>query len=212
MDGSSAGVGVSVVSVVSVVSGRRVRTAYGRGPGQVGGPAERILRGQVEFREAGHSATAASAEEATTAQVREPLAGPRSVAVPVASISVQERPAVLPGAAAPQVRTPTNPAGQPHEHLESVLGATPHEFESRILRSRLNRRDEEPSRCCGSALRRGPVAFLVAPTVDMQDISRNSKAHASASNNRGPIPAGWRFPAEPDGRHRDGCGPQGPPQ
>ena len=30
--------------------------------------------------------------------------------------------------------------------LESVLGATPHEFESRILRSRLNRRNEEPDR------------------------------------------------------------------
>jgi hypothetical protein len=46
--------------------------------------------------------------------------------------------------------------------LESVLGATPHEFESRILRSRLNRRDEEPSRNRGSALRRALVAVLVA--------------------------------------------------
>jgi hypothetical protein len=42
----------------------------------------------------------------------------------------------------PQVRTPMDPAGQSHEQLESVLGATPHEFESRILRSRLYRRNE----------------------------------------------------------------------
>ncbi len=28
----------------------------------------------------------------------------------------------------------TNTAGHPDEQLESVLGATPHEFESRILR------------------------------------------------------------------------------
>jgi hypothetical protein len=40
-----------------------------------------------------------------------------------------------------QVRTVANPAGQPDEHLESVLGTTPHEFESRILR-----RSEAPPR------------------------------------------------------------------
>ena len=50
-------------------------------------------------------------------------------------------------------------AGPPDEHLESVLGATPHEFESRILRSRLNRRNEGPSRNRGSALRRDGCSF-----------------------------------------------------
>ena len=39
-----------------------------------------------------------------------------------------------------------DPAGPPGEHLESVLGATPHEFESRILRSPLNSGDEGPDR------------------------------------------------------------------
>jgi len=35
-----------------------------------------------------------------------------------------------------QVRTVANMAEHPDEQLESVLGATPHEFESRILRTR----------------------------------------------------------------------------
>ena len=67
------------------------------------------------------------------------------VAVPVAFMSVQHRPEPRLGDAAPQVRTPANPLGPPGEQLESVLGATPHEFESRILR-----RSEGPHRLDGA--------------------------------------------------------------
>jgi hypothetical protein len=61
-----------------------------------------------------------------------------------------------------QVRTPTNPAGPPHEDLESVLGATPHEFESRILRTPPTRADDGPDRTCGRGHRRSGVAVWVA--------------------------------------------------
>jgi len=49
--------------------------------------------------------------------------------------------------------------------LESVLGATPHEFESRILRTRLTRRNEEPDRDRGPALRHVWVAITSGITV-----------------------------------------------
>src|SRR4051794_13737862 len=43
------------------------------------------------------------------------------------------------------------PGVQPRDPLESVLGATPHEFESRILRQCLTGHDVEgPHRCLGS--------------------------------------------------------------
>ena len=69
------------------------------------------------------------------------------------------------------VRTPTTTAEPPDEHLESVLGATPHEFESRILRSRLNRRNEDPGPLSGRGLRRALVSVLVSFISDIQDIS-----------------------------------------
>jgi hypothetical protein len=53
----------------------------------------------------------------------------------------------------PQFRTPTPPSCPPYEHLESVLGATPHEFESRILRQRPAGRTKGPT-VRGGALRR----------------------------------------------------------
>ncbi|GAA2838765.1 hypothetical protein GCM10010505_72330 [Kitasatospora aburaviensis] len=56
------------------------------------------------------------------------------VAVLVAFTPVRGRSAPDRRVIPPQVRTPTTVPGQPDEHLESVLGATPHEFESRILR------------------------------------------------------------------------------
>ncbi|WP_256215874.1 MFS transporter [Streptomyces sp. Ag109_O5-10] len=55
------------------------------------------------------------------------------VAVWVAFSPVHRRPSASVAAPASQVRTVTNPPGPPDEHLESVLGATSHEFESRIL-------------------------------------------------------------------------------
>jgi hypothetical protein len=60
--------------------------------------------------------------------------GGRLVSVPVSFTPVRPRPRAVTPEAPPQLRTPPTPAGPPYEHLESVLGATPHEFESRILR------------------------------------------------------------------------------
>jgi hypothetical protein len=86
----------------------------------------------------------------------------KRVAVRVAFSLVRGRPRGACRSTQQQVGTLTAAAEPPDEHLESVLGATPHEFESRILRSRLNRRNEEPGRNCGPALRCASVAVLVA--------------------------------------------------
>ena len=56
------------------------------------------------------------------------------LAVWVAFSPVQGSPSTPASAAAHQVGMVTNLRGHPDEQLESVLGATPHEFESRILR------------------------------------------------------------------------------
>jgi hypothetical protein len=56
------------------------------------------------------------------------------VAVLVAFIGVQGGSGALRLITKPQVRTVWDAAGPPGAELESVLGATPHEFESRILR------------------------------------------------------------------------------
>jgi hypothetical protein len=58
------------------------------------------------------------------------------VAVLVAFTPVQRHSPPTLSPAPPQVRTFLTTPEPPDEHLESVLGATPHEFESRILRSR----------------------------------------------------------------------------
>jgi hypothetical protein len=59
----------------------------------------------------------------------------RAVAVLVAFTAVRWRSKIVGSAAAPQVRTLLALCEHPGEQLESVLGATPHEFESRILRT-----------------------------------------------------------------------------
>ncbi len=55
-----------------------------------------------------------------------------SVLVSFAPVQRRSPPTLLPGP--PQARTPLSPTEPADEDLESVLGATPHEFESRILR------------------------------------------------------------------------------
>ncbi|GHB24530.1 recombination directionality factor [Streptomyces chryseus] len=76
-----------------------------------------------------------------------------------------------------QARTDTAPSGRPYEHLESVLGATPHEFESRILRSRLTRRNEEPGPLSGRVLRHALVSFAVSVISGIHDISYGTPLH-----------------------------------
>ncbi len=58
-----------------------------------------------------------------------PLARRRMVAVLVAFTRAQHRSEAFPAAAPPQVRTLPCIPGPPDEQLESMLGATPHEFE-----------------------------------------------------------------------------------
>src|SRR5690606_13417821 len=83
------------------------------------------------------------------------------VAVLVAFTPVRRCPPPVQRAAPPQVRTPPSVPEPPDEHLESVLGATPHEFESRILRQCLTGHDVEgPHR-----LRWGPSTLPVPMPV-----------------------------------------------
>ena len=72
------------------------------------------------------------------------------VSVLVSFTPVRPGPAAAQQFAPSQVRTGANPSGQGSGELESVLGATPHEFESRILRS-----SEGPHRFGGA----GPLSF-----------------------------------------------------
>lgn len=87
--------------------------------------------------------------EPTTASDPQALTSPhqRMVAVLVAFIPVQSCSRPECSAAQPQFRTPADFPGQPDEQLESVLGTTPPEFESRILR-----RPEGPHRSSVRAL------------------------------------------------------------
>jgi len=76
------------------------------------------------------------------------------VAVLVAFTSVQDRSTEPPGDVPQQVRTCPDTSEPQDEHLESVLGATPHEFESRILRPASPGCHEGPDRETGRGLRR----------------------------------------------------------
>src|SRR5690606_12681571 len=79
-------------------------------------------------------------------------------------------------AAPPQVRTPPSVPEPPDEHLESVLGATPHEFESRILRQCLTGHDVEgPHR-----LRWGPSTLPVPMPVLVRGAGRSTRWHGPA--------------------------------
>jgi hypothetical protein len=63
------------------------------------------------------------------------------VSVLVSFANVQQRPTAHLPNVPPQARTPSR-IHEPHrDPLESVLGATPHEFESRILRQCLTGHD-----------------------------------------------------------------------
>jgi hypothetical protein len=85
------------------------------------------------------------------------------VAVSVAFTRVQHRSEAPTNPAPPQVRTFPNVPEPPDEHLESVLGATPHEFESRILRQCLTGHDVEgPHRS-----RWGPSSLSVSVSVSV---------------------------------------------
>ena len=69
------------------------------------------------------------------------------VSVLVSFAPVRPRPDGTTLSTPPQVRTPTTPAGPLYGHVESVWGATPHEFASRILRQCLTGHDVEGPRC-----------------------------------------------------------------
>ncbi|CAM5468218.1 hypothetical protein KAURM247S_03762 [Kitasatospora aureofaciens] len=70
---------------------------------------------------------------------------PGLVSVPVSFIAVRMGSVTTPTAREPQFRTCVNAAGHCRGDLESVLGATPHEFESRILRRCLSRQTSAPT-------------------------------------------------------------------
>jgi hypothetical protein len=75
-----------------------------------------------------------------------------------------------------QVRTLLNPAGPHRDPLESVLGATPHEFESRILRQCLTGHDiEGPHRSRG-----GPSMFGVTPSLRLPVRCRGDRSPGAA--------------------------------
>ncbi|WP_344641200.1 ABC transporter permease [Kitasatospora cystarginea] len=75
------------------------------------------------------------------------------VSVLVSFTTVQARSAGSPAARMPQVRMCTDPAERRSAELESVLGVTPHEFESRILRLCPSGQTRGPDR---TAVRSGP--------------------------------------------------------
>ncbi|TWG04522.1 hypothetical protein FHX80_112975 [Streptomyces brevispora] len=88
---------------------------------------------------------------------------PKLVSFVVSFTFVRDCPEGAASCTAPQVRTGAARTGQPDEHLESVLGATPHEFESRILRHCSHRaRLEGPHRS-----RWGPSTLSVSVSVSV---------------------------------------------
>jgi hypothetical protein len=93
-----------------------------------------------------------------TPQVGGHFASSRPVAVPVAFACVQRGPKDSLQEAAPQVRTVTNAPGHPDEQLESVFGATPHEFKPRILRTAIRLRAGAAAAHGGQRGREAPVA------------------------------------------------------
>jgi hypothetical protein len=88
-----------------------------------------------------------------------------------------------------QVRTLLNSPGRPRDPLESVLGATPHEFESRILRHCLNRQNEDPGPLSGRGLHYVLVSVLVSFISNICDIQ--------AKLRRRPLPIPVGSPTEP---------------
>ena len=80
------------------------------------------------------------------------------VSVLVSFVGVRQRPTIRLPIVAAQVRTPLLAHEPRREQLESVLGATPHEFESRILRQCLTGHDVDGPR----SLLRGPTTRVVA--------------------------------------------------
>jgi hypothetical protein len=129
---------------------------------------------------------------------------PAGVAVRVAFNGVRLRSAAF-GPVHPRVRTPTRCTGHPDEQLQSGLGATPHEFESRILRTRSTGqtwprtqmrpgptsfegpneptdRNEPPRLKCHPARSKGGPRRTEAPGASAAEGFRPSLARASAGS------------------------------
>ncbi len=102
-------------------------------------------------------------------------------ALVVAFARVRRGPRARQRTSSAQVRTLTDPAGQPHEQLESVLGATPHEFESRILRHCSHRaiRRWAPQRAAGPIDVRG-----AAPGIRRREATGPGRARGDAVGQR----------------------------
>ncbi len=95
------------------------------------------------------------------------------VSVLVSFTTIQPGSAASQQPAPPQLRTGTDSGGRHRGELESVLGATPHEFESRILRT------------CPPGQTRGPdrtaVGAFVVPVAILAGFRARSMARASAN-------------------------------